>query len=1147
MNFQSLGRTALPFLGFGAGLASLIGLSFFGQSRDSQQFSQVDNPVVPITSIAEDPPLPPADDFGGAKDSLLPALTGVSNRENRWGHSFKVFGKCRIYPALAAEPYPTATGAVQTISGVFDCGPGELAFSEPQINGRPISEFPSLTLEYHYGKASDTPFTLYTQAVSNVKVNEELVITTAPVVVSKQAGRQANRIGVNITFPNGLYQRNSTTGVIEDSSVTFFVSLTDAQGNAPVAEYVTATAKQSTPYFLYREWAVPDGLYTVRVLRYTPATNATPNVVNNSTWTDLVAYGAGPAFYPHYNSIGQRVYMAEIAYRAQATASLNGSLGEFSILASSKFPIWDGTTWSDPAETNNPAWLIVGALREAFAYRPAVDAQIDLPRFLEFANWCTSKNFTYNRAIPGEMTLYEACQEIARAGRAVFFVRDGKFSVCIDKPVEIVSQVFTERNIIKGSLSMKLSLIEPPDYLAVDWINPANDWQLDVYKVYDDGKSAGTHFKRDTLSMPGVTNSDQVYKLTRYYMAQNRLRTAVYQWSADIENIICELGDRVTLTTSRLGAGLGQGRISAITTNGGGAITTITLDSPQVLDLNSRYGLRIRLADNTTVVVEVQAVAGLVKTFTLITPLASAAVNPAVGDLCAFGEYQQEGRDIIVTGVKLNPDLSATIYGVDYAPEIFQADSGTIPPYVSVVSRPRRLDRTVPTPKILFAQSDETVLDEDIDGSLRVRILLTLEAPITTIDSLEYEISPAGANAWSVPRSVSAAGGAISIFEVQQGSAYDIRVRAIRGNFRSDAYAYVYNHLVIGKSSKPPSVTMLFRKPNSTKIGWPEIERPRDFFAYQVRAAFGDAEAWDQAMILGEAVTINEFDLGAFAKGLKTIMVKAVDTSGNFSDTPAVLKTDFGDISEQNVEFEYDHHPAFDGTKTDATVSGGILYADDDGANFFKADDNLDFYGSDDSADMYTVQYKTAGYSYIFMPDPSFAFPYRYYHRADISASGYAVEYRAMTESNFYSQVPNADSQPFYGLDDAANFYAEDFGPWLPFPTNGLEIQALTQVPVRFTLFGGQYQGRITSLTDVIDLPDLEIYYNDFAVAPGGSRLPTTGDFSRIDNISITVQDATNKSATYTEKNSPLGPLITVFSGGVSVSGSVDVIVRGIR
>lgn len=1151
MSLLSNLRSFTPYIGMGLGAAGLASLFFFGNSRNAEDYSQVSNPVVQTSGVPESPELPTTDDYGGAKDTLISSLTGVSNRENRWGVIPTVYGKkVKIFPMLATQPATAASGITQSICGIFECGPGELEFEDPKISGRPITDFPTLQLQYQYGKTGDAPFTLYTELQASSQINEALIIEAAPKVVTKTCPREGINIGITLAFPSGLYKRNATTGAPEPYTVRVWIGIKNkTTGVSPHGAYFDITGQQVGPFFWSRAFAVTQGLYEVSILRYTPNQSTTPDIVDACVWTELTTKDSGQVFYDQKNSIGQPVKMARIAYSATSTEDLQGSLGEFSILATSKLPTWNGSVWSDPVATANPAWIILDILRSAKSYRPLSDSEIDLPAFLSFATWCEEKGFEYNKVIEGGADVYSVCQEVASAGRAVFYLKDGKVSILIDKPVDTIAQHFTPRNILFESFSAKYSFVEPADYLSVSFVNPEVDWQQDSYNVYDDGKVKGVDFKRDaSLSFPGVTKTTQLYKLARYFQAVNRLRTGFYSFGTDIENLRCQIGDRIKVTHDRLAWGLGQGRITAVTTNGSGAVTAVTLDASQYINFGTRYSLNIRLSNGESILDrEVTVLSSAeTKTFTFATPIPNSGTLPAKGDLVTFGELGQSGVDLLVTGIELAADLSATIYAVDYAPQVYEADAGTIPAFVSVISRTRRPDMSPPAPVIFNALSDETVLDTDIDGSLRTRILITFLASVITVTHFDYQVRLTGSEQWSPIRRVSATGGSLSIYEVQDGLTYDVRVRSVAGFYFSNDWTFLNAHLVIGKTTKPPSVMLVYRKPNSNVMGWVDIERPRDFSHYEIRMALGDNENYDQATVIGRT-TDNQIDLGAFARGLKTFSVKAVDTSGNQSEVPAILKTDFGDISENNVEYVETHHPVFPGTKTNCSVVDNKLVADGVGDNVYSDDDEAFIY-TDDEDDFYRGTYSEAVYESVFVIPPGFTPPFRWYIRSSIIATGYRIEYKPPVESYFYSDGPLGDDELVYSNDDNDNIYDDEFGDWLPFPTNGVELDGAYSIPWRIVLFSGVIQGQIIELEHVLDLPDKVVYYNDIDISASGTRLPTPADFSRTDYVSVTLQSATGKIVLVTEKTSPLGPLVIVQdrATGAGVTGVIDAEVRGI-
>lgn len=1128
--------------------------SFFGQGRQvTDSPSQVGAMAIWMPQQPPTPPPPQIEDFGGAKDTMLYALTSGANQENRWGPCIRIYGKkVKVRPLIAAHAVPTFLGLQQFLLGVLELGPGPLKVENPQISDRPLTDYPTVSFQYQYGKSDDQPLTYYTNDTENTNPNVDIVNSNT--FTTRLAPQVASRLGVNIAFPNGLYKRNSTTGALESAKVKFRVIAYNKNTQTyEYDQYVEANAAQTAPYFFPLEFSVPEGRYDVSINRYDSPAGDGVFLVNNCTWTDLVASTNKPAFYDIKNAQGTLVRMCRVAYRGQASADLNGSLGEISFEATSLLPVWDGTTWSDPVECNNPAWIIASILTEPANYDPFTYADLDLPAFKAFADWCDEKKFTYNKIVDGSKDVYTLCNEVATVGRAVFYNNNGKLSILIDKPVDVISQHFTDRNIIKGSLSKKVSYIQPPDYIGASFLNPNVDGQQDVRNVYDDGKVEGVDFKNETMFWEGVDNADQVYKLTRYIMAQNKLRTAVYQFSAPIEHLTCDLGSRIKLRSERLGLGSGQARITSVNTDGSGNVTGINFDAPQVLALDVQEPVRIRLADNTSIERLAQGFDGRTKTVTFTEAIPHDADRlPAKGDLVIFGN----AADLLITGIDVQLDMTAVIYAVDYAPQIYEADAGVVPPFTSQITRPRRLNRTVPTPTIISAKSDETVLRKAGDGSFITVVLLTVAPMGPTVDRLEVQIRLSGTENWSPSTFYGASGGSIEVTGVEDKQTYDIQIRARSGAYFGE-WASVNAHYVVGKSTKPPDVLYLVREPapNQSKIRIPVYDAPRDLRGYNWRAAEGENRNWDQATLIKQYGDMT-LDIGGFAAGLKTILVKPVDVAGNESANAASIVVDFGDAEISNVIFEQAYEPSWTGvTITNGSIVGNEIHQDDDGALWFSEDLSGPWFDGLPTDDWFNPTFLPMTVEWAFTPSPSEPKPYKVLVTQELLSMGWKLEYAVPVYSLWWGDNPQTSDEPWFSNDLSEPWWGND--PPLVYslmPSNGLPGEASTY-NFRLTTFGGSYQSVLKQLSTILDVKDITVYINDFIVDNTAGKKLNLADYGitwrKTENIQITLeQDLVNypdaDQARYFNKEDPTGPIIKVFDAArAGATGKVDITLKG--
>jgi len=1138
----------------GLGLAAMIGASFFGKDRAPDQTSNVVNTVAPAADPGAAPALPSVDDYGGAKDLLVPSLTGVSNRENKWGVVPRCFGNpIRVFPALAAHPYSVEQGWQSTLRVVYEFGPGPLEISNIKIGDQPISAYPTITYQFQSGAAGDAPLTIYTNDVEQSHFSELLNIgTTNP---GKMAGQKATTISVVVSMPDGIWIEEN--GVKRPAKMWISVVIAPSAGGAAVVvDNVEINVLSVGQYVWGKGYSVPDGLYTVSVGRYNPTSSVDPDLTHPAYWTSLAAWTNQSPFKDFRSSTGELIHMSRLGIEAvsnNTTGTLSGTLGELSAEVKSKLRTWDGSAWTAPVVSANPAWVMVEILTGAATYRRAPDSRIDVERFKAFADFCDAKGFTFNYPFDSETTVRQALDIVAAAGRGYFLEnRNGKYSVGIDQPQETIAQHFTLRNIRAGSFQARVSYIEPPDYLSVKWINPAVNWQQDERKVYDDGKVEGVDFKMRELPLLGVTNAEQAYKLGRYQMAHNRLRVWVYQFATDIEHLTCEVGDKVRVTHEMLGWGLGQGRITAVTTNGGGDVTGITIDASQQMLSGNRYSVRIRLNSGASVVREVNVVEGGTKALAFTSVIASGDPLPVVGNMVMFGYKDNESAELLITSIEPDDDMGAVLTCVDYAPGVYTADTGSIPAFESQLSYPRKRETIIPVPTIVGWQSNESVLERDGAGTFRTRILITMGAVPEYVTQFEWQIQPVGGSGWSISSFVPAVPGAkIPIYDVEERKAYNVKIRARAGNYFGDWNESIQNYTVIGKTTPPPDIPRLvLREPNSNLLrvfydADHGVTVPVDFAGIRVKVAWNAYPIWETGLVLADLMTGTTFDAGGLLYGVKCVMFKAVDVAGNEqAGEPAIIIADFGPAVEENIIVEIPHAPGFTiGTATDASVSGGTLVNNDDGGLFWGADDAL-FWGADSATFWGITNYVPATYTWKYTPPLSEAKPFKVMVGYSITGP-FRLEYRVIGSGLYWG----ADGDYFWGADDELFWGDESNIPYAPVPDAGIDGDYV-EYDFRLTFLPSTEGTVVSALTQKIDVADIFEYVDDWECTnPGGSRPPLTKTFRGIKSVRPTLQGSASHpdavSYLVLDKNAS-GPLIQALdSAQAGTTGLFDLEIRG--
>ena len=402
----------------------------------------------------------------------------------------------------------------------------------------------------------------------------------------------------------------------------------------------------------------------------------------------------------------------------------------------------------------------------------------------------------------------------------------------------------------------------------------------------------------------------------------------------------------------------------------------------------------------------------------------------------------------------------------------------------------------------------------------------------------QYRLADVGSGAGAWLNAVKVAGNAVDLYiePVLDGAVYDLRGRAISQVGTRGPATSIIQHTVIGKT-EPPANVQTFTI-DGTILSWLPVADV-DLAGYELRFHYGNNGDWGTATPMTSGlVTESPFDMVVRPSGIVTLMIKAIDTTGNYSYIPALIVANLGDAPLANVVETITFDPTFAGTLENCTVSGGDLLAgaldsfyDNPAASFYGAETDPFYLTSAYGAMVYTTQDFYIG-SALAGSIATLVIDY--------AGTSILIEYRLSNPDPLYG--PEGDS--FYG-NPSDEFYP-GAGVWMPWPG---QITATNDVcQFRITIGSGATQGRINAMSLVIDAPDMIESVNDLTVSSGGTAISYTSNFTAIKNIQATLQ--ANGSGAITveiDKTSPLAPTAKCFnSSHVAVSGAtVDFYLKG--
>ena len=324
---------------------------------------------------------------------------------------------------------------------------------------------------------------------------------------------------------------------------------------------------------------------------------------------------------------------------------------------------------------------------------------------------------------------------------------------------------------------------------------------------------------------------------------------------------------------------------------------------------------------------------------------------------------------------------------------------------------------------------------------------------------------------------------------------------------------------------------------NGLNLSWTPVSNWR-IAGYKLRYQYGVNTDWNTGLSLsGGLITDTNFYAASLSGLQTTVMVKAVDTVGHESVSPASVQLNTSDPLVPNVieviDFKAD---GWLGTKVNCTVVGGNLVANI--LDSFYGEDAQSFYGQD----TYSLYGSAVSQAMVYTTEETFINTALAGSTAVLNwaavGNNPVVEYRQVYPTPFYG----ADGDSKYGIDDNASFYGADTD-FQPMPASIVMQNGVYQF--RISLGTGTI-GEVTEFNLAIDVPDIIEVVNNHVV--NGGAIPYTRNFTAITNVQATMQQNTLGVITIrVDKSVPLAPTITGYnSSQIATSGALaDIVLQG--
>lgn len=1046
----------------------------------------------------------------------LYSIGGAKNESGTFQPIPTVFGTHRISPPYAANPFTEIIGDDQYLRMLFCVGYGPIAMSDIRIGETPIGLFDGMQIEAIENHIS-TPPTLYTQPVYEETV--QILLKNSDGWSQRTTADNIDSISVDISFPNGIFRVQKSDGNRVNFTVNVAVQYaptgTGAWATLGTID-ITTNSQQAIRRSLYID--VPNGQYDVRVQK-TSADYTGEDQVSEAVYWSAVRGRRNKSV------INFSKPLSIIALRIKATNELNGVVDNLNLIASSRIRAYNGSSWVDNQITSNPADHFRAVLQSNANERPRTDSEIDLASIEDWWSFCNAEGFTFDYVATEARSVYETLTMIAAAGRAAVTLQDGKWGVVYDKADTPIVQHFTPRN--SWGFDSSRAYLDVPHGFRMSFINRNNNYLVDERIVYDDGFSAANATRFEGLDFPGIVDPDLVWRHGRYHLAQLRLQREVFTLNADFENLVCTRGDRVRVNHDVTLWGLGSARVKSTTISP----DTVTIDDTFTMEAGKTYAMRFRKENGDTLVRTITGIDGEFSTFTLD----NSGELPYNGALVMFGEQSFESVVLRVKGITAQSDLTAKIELVNDAPEILEADQGTIPEFVTGIVP--SIDYRTLSPRDIFYTEE---IWEFVPPSSTLNLTWLPPEGGETVGYI-VQFRPTGTEDWTTRSTTTPY---IAINGLATG-VYDVRIRGINS---TDALSqWATTTAVLDIFSRTPADVINFNisvNGDIANLQW-TANTEQYVSHYQIRfSPDTSGVTWQTSSLLRDNVNVNQVPVPAL---VGTYLIKAVTYSGIVSENPTVIVNQINPLTSFNAVETIIEHPTFAGNKTDVVLLDNGLQLETQGDLFELTDwfEPADYFLSGGG-------YPTEGI-YDFFNSIDLGAVYTSRVSASVKAFGY------YSGGDVFSRIDWFAPPDFFGLennglwdtkveistteDDPAG--TPTWSNWTELVTSDVYARAYR---FRLRLISGQFDVTpvVTELSVLIDMPDRVIAANDLVVPVTGLRVNFVPAYFSLSGLSIAAQDLdTGDYAEITNKDKTGFDIIFKDSSNVAIERTFDYVAKG--
>jgi hypothetical protein len=471
-------------------------------------------------------------------------------------------------------------------------------------------------------------------------------------------------------------------------------------------------------------------------------------------------------------------------------------------------------------------------------------------------------------------------------------------------------------NIVKDSFAQSWkTLKEIPNVIEIQFMDKNKGYRQETVSFIDEeALSSGAPMRKSQVRL-FTTRTSYAIRAARYALKVAKYINRSISFKAGIDAIACQAGDIISISHDVPQWGF-SGRVGT-----GSTITLVKLDRTIVIEDGKSYKVRVRFSDDE---IEERLITSPVGEYTEIECEAFTNV-PQEYDVFAIGETNKVKKDFRVVSIKREGTNECQVQALEYNENVYD-DSDIILPSSNYSS----LSSEIPNVENLNLTES---LVKKADGTIENAIDVWFTKPdvashyVKTYARCKVYISDNDGSSWAFRGETTGTHFQV-LGDIIDDYTYKVRVVSIsdtgeEGDFDTSPTSTI---TIVGKSAPPSDVTSFLVNQNRDMVyfGWTAINDV-DAWGYEIRRG----EDWES----GEFITFQQgtsFLTTDVKMGVdQSYWIKAMDTSGNYSESAKEAIVTISTIPFRNIIAEFEEDPDWLGLLANLEKVTGTLVISD--------------------------------------------------------------------------------------------------------------------------------------------------------------------------------------------------------------------------